>query len=86
MLAFLQKIKNDHRDDDDMLIALREIESELTSKKYGLVWEQLEEAVDVIMRDNIPVFTDDQRMLSMQTDEQKMQLVNAERLSVNSPI
>ena len=58
MLAFLQKIKDEHRDDDDMLIALGEIESELTSKKYGLVWEQHEEAVDVMMRDNIPVFTE----------------------------
>lgn len=58
MLAFLQKIKDEHRDDDDVLIALGEIESELTSKKYGLVWEQHEEAVDVIMRDHIPVFTE----------------------------
>lgn len=58
MLAFLQKIKDEYRDDDDMLIALGEIESELTSKKYGLVWEQHEEAVDVMMRDNIPVFTE----------------------------
>ena len=58
MLAFLQKIKDEHRDDDDMLIALGEIESELTSKKYGLVWEQHEEAVEVMMRDNIPVFTE----------------------------
>ena len=58
MLAFLQRIKDEHRDDDDMLIALGEIESELTAKKYGLVWEQHEEAVDVMMRDNIPVFTE----------------------------
>jgi len=58
MLTFLQKIKDEHRDEDDMLIALGEIESELTSKKYGLVWEQHEEAVDVMMRDNIPVFTE----------------------------
>ncbi len=58
MLAFLQKIKDEHRDDDDMLIALGEIENELTSKKYGLVWERHEEAVDVMMRDNIPVFTE----------------------------
>lgn len=58
MLAFLQKIKDEHKDDDDMLIALGEIESELTSKKYGLVWEQHEEAVDVMMRDYIPVFTE----------------------------
>lgn len=41
-----------------MLTTLGEIESELTSKKYGLVWEQREEAVDVMMRDNRPVFTE----------------------------
>lgn len=58
MLSFLQKIKEEHKDDDDMLIALGEIESELNAKKYGLVWEQHEEAVDVQMRDNIPVFTE----------------------------
>ena len=58
MMAFLQKIKDEHRDDDDMLIALGEIESELNVKKYGLVWEQHEEAVDVMMWDNIPVFTE----------------------------
>lgn len=56
MMAFLQKIKDEHRDDDEMLIALGEIESELNAKKYGLVWEQHEEAVDVMMQDNIPVF------------------------------
>ena len=58
MMAFLQKIKDEHRDDDEMLIALGEIESELNAKKYGLVWEQHEEAVDVMMQDNIPVFTE----------------------------
>ena len=46
MLAFLQKIKDEHRDDDEMLIALGEIESELTAKKYGLVWEQHEKPDD----------------------------------------
>ena len=58
MLTFLQKIKDEHRDDDDMLIALGELASELTSKQYGLVWEQHEDSVDVMMRDNIPVFTE----------------------------
>ena len=50
MLEFLSKIKEEHKDDDDTLIALGEIENELTSKKYGLVWEKHEEAVDVKMR------------------------------------
>lgn len=58
MLEFLQTIREEHKDDDDVLIALGEIESELNAKKYGLVWEQHEEAIDVQMRDNIPVFTE----------------------------
>lgn len=58
MLALLQKIKEEHTDDDDMLVALGEIENELNSKKYGLVWEKHEEQVDRMMQDNIPVFTE----------------------------
>ncbi len=58
MLDFLKTIREEHKDDDEVLIALGEIESELNAKKYGLVWERHEEAVDVQMRDNIPVFTE----------------------------
>ncbi len=58
MLEFLSKIKEEHKNDDEMLIALGEIENELISKKYGLVWEEHEENVDVQMRTNIPVFTE----------------------------
>lgn len=58
MLAFLETIRKEHKDDDEVLIALGEIESELNAKKYGLVWERHEEAFDVQMRDNIPVFTE----------------------------
>lgn len=58
MLAFLKQLKEEHKDDDGVLIALGEIESELTAKKYGLVWEQHEEAVDIKMRTHIPVFTE----------------------------
>ena len=57
MLAFLEKIREKHTDDES-LIAINEIENELTEKKYGLVWEEHEEDVDVQMRDNIPVFTE----------------------------
>ena len=59
MLEFLQKLREEHKDDDSVLIALGEIESELNAKKYGLVWEQHEAAVDVQMRTQIPVFTED---------------------------
>ncbi len=58
MLAFLDAIREEHKDDDDVLRALGEIESALNSKKYGLVWEKHEEAVDIQMQDNIPVFTE----------------------------
>lgn len=42
MLEVLEKIRQEHKNDDDLLIALGEIESELNAKKYGLVWEQHE--------------------------------------------
>ena len=58
MLAFLETIREEHKDDDKVLIALGEIENELNAKKYGLVWERHEEAVDIQMRDNVPIFTE----------------------------
>jgi len=56
MLSFLTKIKQAHQTDDEMLIAIGEIENALVSKKYGLVWEEHEEEVDEKMVGNIPVF------------------------------
>lgn len=58
MLAFLETLKEQHSDDES-LIAINQIERELTSKKYGLIWEQHEEEVDVKMQTHIPVFTED---------------------------
>ena len=58
MLEFLNTLKEQHRDDDNTLIAINEIENEINGKKYGLVWEKHEEAVDVKMRTHIPVFTE----------------------------
>lgn len=58
MLNFLNTIKDEHKDNDEALMALCEIENELISKKYGLVWEQHEENVDIQMRTHIPVFTE----------------------------
>ena len=57
MLEFLDKIKAEYQDNDEMLMALGEIENELNSKKYGLVWEKHEEQVDIMIIYNIPVFT-----------------------------
>lgn len=58
MIEFLETLKEQHGDDES-LIAINQIEKELLSKRYGLVWEEHEEAVDVMMRDNIPVFTEE---------------------------
>lgn len=57
MLAFLQQIRAEHTDDTS-IIAINEIENELTSKKYGLVWEEHTEEVDEQMKHNVPVFTE----------------------------
>lgn len=59
MLSFLNQLKTQNRNDDETLMAINEIENALNEKKYGLVWEQHEEAVDVKMRTHIPVFTED---------------------------
>ena len=59
MLEFLAQLREEHKDDDSTLTAIGEIENELNSKKYGLVWESHEEAVDVKMQTHIPVFTED---------------------------
>ncbi len=58
LVDFLRTLKEKNATDDEALIALNEVENELVSKKYGLIWEEHEEAVDVKMRDNIPVFTE----------------------------
>ncbi|MGN0394674.1 MAG: site-specific DNA-methyltransferase [Coprococcus sp.] len=57
MLDFLETLKEQHKDDAS-LMAINQIEKELTSKKYGLVWEEHEEEVDVKMQTHIPVFTE----------------------------
>ena len=58
MLEFLNKIKAEHTDDES-LIAINEIETTLTEKKYGLVWEEHQEQVDAEMQTKVPVFSED---------------------------
>lgn len=81
MLAFLDKIKEEHKTDDEMLIALGEIANALISKKYGLVWEQHEEKVDVAMQTNIPVFTEvPEREISLVPDNRYNFLLEGDNL------
>ncbi|MBF0714157.1 site-specific DNA-methyltransferase [Gemella sp. GH3] len=60
MLEFLEKLKQEHQDDDS-LRALGEIETALNEKKYGLVWERHIEKVDEMLEHNIPVFCEDRQ-------------------------
>lgn len=56
MLKFLNEIREKNKDDEKVLKAINEIEKEINNKKYGLVWEEHEEEVDRMLKDNIPVF------------------------------
>lgn len=69
MLEFLNKLKQEHQDDDS-LRALGEIEIALNEKKYGLVWEKHTEKVDEMLEHNIPVFCEDesQKILANEND------------------
>ena len=69
MLSFLESLKAQHVDDES-LMAFNQIEKELTSKKYGIVWEDHEENVDIMLKNNIPVFTEkkDREILSISED------------------
>lgn len=80
MLAFLETLKKQHNDDES-LMAIGQIEKELTSKKYGLVWEEHEEAVDVQMKTHIPVFTEvKEREICTNADENYNFLLEGDNL------
>lgn len=80
MIEFLETLKEQHSDDES-LIAINQIEKELVSKRYGLVWEEHEEAVGVMMRDNIPVFTEvKEREICMAPDEDYNFLLEGDNL------
>lgn len=57
MLEFLEHLRLENPDEES-LIAINEIENALTEKKYGLVWEEHEEQVDVMMKTHVPVFSE----------------------------
>ncbi len=59
MLNFLGSLREQNKNDDQVLMAINEIQNEINSKKYGLVWEEHDELVNTLMVNNIPVFTED---------------------------
>jgi len=59
MLDFLNTIRDSHKNNDEDLAAINEIETELTEKKFGLIFERHEEEVDRQAVDNVPIFLED---------------------------
>lgn len=58
MISFLEELKKKNSDDESIK-ALNEIEIQLREKKYGLLWEEHSEYVDYMIKENIPIFTED---------------------------
>lgn len=59
MLMLLSKIKEEKKEDKDVVIALNEIENEIKNMKYGLMWEEHEEEVDKELEHSIPIFSEE---------------------------
>ena len=70
MLETISKIK-ENIDDDETLKNLSLIEYELTKKKYGLVWEEHEERVDLELKRQIPTFEEIQEREIIEGKENK---------------
>lgn len=68
MLAFLEKMREQHKDDDEVLSAINEVENEINEKKYGLVWEEHSEEVEERMVDEVPIFVEDKDKEITMTD------------------
>ena len=49
-------LKENFLDNQEMISFLNELKNDLTKKKYGLIWEEHDEQVDIEMKDSIPVF------------------------------
>ncbi len=58
MIAYLEKLKEEHIDDESIAM-FNEIENALTEKRFGLVFEEHSEKVDEMLLENVPVFTSD---------------------------
>lgn len=71
LINFINQLREEHKTDDRILIALGEIENEINSKKYGLVWEEHDENVDNMIADNVPVFTEVQEKEITKCQNQK---------------
>lgn len=61
MIVYLNKLKELHNDDES-IVALNEIENFLLNKKFGLIFEEHNEYVDLMLQENIAVFNEEKEM------------------------
>ena len=80
MLAFLNKIREAHKDDDEVLISINEVENEILNKRYGLVWEEHSEEVEERMANEIPVFVENKEKEITLTDKKYNFLLEGDNL------
>ena len=59
MLNFIEELKSKYKDDSSIR-AFNEIENALTEKKFGLVFEEHIEEVDEKLKNEIPIFCEDE--------------------------
>ncbi len=69
ILAFLEKMRSEHKNDDEVLSAINEVETEMNEKKYGLVWEEHSEDVEERMVNEIPIFVEDKNKKISATED-----------------
>lgn len=79
MIKYLDGLKRIHSDDES-IIAINEIEKELTDKKYGLVWERHTEEIYEMLGNNIPVLTEDTSRTIKKNDKQWNFLIEGDNL------
>ena len=70
MLQFLENLKGNT--DAEGIKEINEVETFINAKRYGLVWEEHEEAVDVQIAKKVPVFTEDEGKKIVNDPSKKM--------------
>ena len=59
IIEFIEYLKENAEENEDILQNLMIIKEEVIKRKYGLIWEEHEERVDIEMKTKIPVFIED---------------------------
>lgn len=75
ILEFLEKLKEQNKDNDETIMTINEITRFVDDKRYGLVWEEHIEKVDKELASNIPVFTEIQEKKIKKTKDNQFNFI-----------